>query len=310
MMKKILFSLFAVLCVSVALAQEYTFDGESLGVYNSTCQQIIANVPAGTTMEITNDRDNGWVQVRTSTDPAIVGWVQKADIHKIEEDVVAATAENEETEKIFAALNEISGTPLGVVLAMLLLGVAVSLYALVIYIIVFLVRFIFKFDKLTRKFNRKAGMNVMPTKRLDKSLWAGLPFFVLFTISLAIFSEMKNVVLSLVVLALAIVYLFILVNRNTKIFGSRRAARWYVFFIIMAGYSVYFAGVLLWWALLLYLGFKLVYTFVTAPSNVAKCEDCGYCDRYIDGSYYCECYRGKLVEVHPKNEACKHFYRK
>lgn len=154
---------------------------------------------------------------------------------------------------------------------------ALLLYVFILTIPVFAIFFVFKFDVLRKWFDKKAGMFITPYKRLDPKMWQFIPFLISLSIACLLISSMQNVL----GLALGTVLLIgcpvVMVVLKSRILGRTRAAIWDVLYLLYAGYTILFLAVLLWWAVLLYLGFKLLETFLEAPS-IYHCSDCYYFD--------------------------------
>lgn len=120
-----------------------------------------------------------------------------------------------------------------------------------------------------------------------------MPFFATIVIGAVLISEVGGPVAAVIAVAMPILCWLYMVHQRTAFWGSRRIARWEMIYIVYAGFAIVMGMMLLWWAFLYYLVFKLAKTFVTAPSRYT----CGECDYYDEG--YCDCHSKRVSDRHP-----------
>lgn len=197
---------------------------------------------------------------------------------------------------------------IGKILAVLLLLATLPLLMFPSTLILFAILFIFKFDTLTRWFDKRAGVNITPNKRLDKSLLKTIPSFVVLFVACVLMAQ-GSVALGIVSITLIVGYVIFRVIYRTKQFGSFRVAVWDMLYYGYASFAILIIGVCLWWAALFVIGFKIAETFVSAPSHRSKCRECGFYMQSYSGRHYCDRLRDRQVEISHDQEACKHFYR-
>lgn len=197
---------------------------------------------------------------------------------------------------------------IGKILAVLLLLATLPLLMFPSTLILFAILFIFKFDTLTRWFDKRAGVNITPNKRLDKSLLKTIPSFVVLFVACVLMAQ-GSVALGIAAIVLIVGYAIFRVIYRTKQFGSFRVAVWDMLYYGYASFAILIIGVCLWWAALFVIGFKIAETFVSAPSHRSKCRECGFYMQSYSGRHYCDRLRDRQVEISHDQEACKHFYR-
>lgn len=166
---------------------------------------------------------------------------------------------------------------------------------------IFLLLFVLNFRGVSQWFNRKAGMCIIPQSRFDKLLWRFVPFYATIVIGAVLISEVGGVAVGVLAVAMPIICWRYMVGQRAAFWGSRRIARWEMIYIVYAGFAIFMGAILLWWALICYLLFKLVKTFVTAPSRYT-CGECSFYEGHRDGSQngYCRCHHKFVVADHSK----------
>ncbi len=284
-MKKILLSLLVACCSLTAVANTHL----SHQVTSDIVHQLVSTaLPADAGMDIVE--------------------YNRASLANICSVDIAAASSSFDSSDWSDGLEWLQNSFIGKILAVVLLLIAVPLYLFPFSLILFVILFVFKFDALTRWFDNRAGVKITPTKRLDKSLLKTIPSFAVLFIACAMIAQ-GSVALAIVAVVLIVGYAIFKVIYRTKQMGSFRVAMWDILYYGYASFAVIMLGVLLWWAILFVIGFKIVETFISAPSNVAKCKNCGFYMRAYNGRHYCDRLRDHQVEISYNQDACKHFYR-
>lgn len=213
--------------------------------------------------------------------------------------IEATTTPATSTELLIQKLEAIAADPVGrVVLTGCAFALFLSVPLLMISLLIFLVMFIFKYDDLQLWFNRRAGAPITPQQRLDKRLWRFVPFYASFCGGCWLIGAMGSVTGIVLGIALPILCWRLMVGQRVALWGNRRTARWEMIYLCYAGMTIFYLILLFCWAVVLYGCFKLVETFVTAPSRYT----CGECDYYDQGycNYHCK-------HVSDDRASCEHF---
>lgn len=285
--KQLVVTILAVGMAFLAPAQKYISEHPT-AIYDDDRSEVIDVVFGGVVMEQLEAKGEGkrrWIRVEAATDPVVTGWVKAARLQEVEFD-----AEGNMIRKEQPAQQE---PELGSMETVAFLAATPILLFLVGSLAIFFLFFIFNFSGLKAWLNRKAGKDISPQDRFDKLLWRFIPFFATIAAGAALISEVGGVLSYVLAVATPIICWRFMVGQRAAHWGSRRAARWEMIYIAYAGYSVLFICLILWWALLLYLGFKVIHSFVTAPSQYT-CKECyWYCD------CYCEYYEKRVAENEP-----------
>ncbi len=187
------------------------------------------------------------------------------------------------------------------IVRVLLLAILLLISLMVCSLGIFLLLFLFNFQGVSRWFNRKAGVCIIPQSRFDKLLWRFVPFYATIVIGAVLISEVGGAAVGVLAVAMPIICWRYMVGQRAAFWGSRRIARWEMIYIVYAGFAIFLGAILLWWALIYYLLFKLVKTFVTAPSRYT-CGECSFYEGHRDGSQngYCRCHHKFVVADHSK----------
>lgn len=284
-MKKALLSLFVACCSLTAVASTHMTYRETS---NAVHQLTSALLP-------------------TVADMKIMGSNRASIANLCSADMAIATASYNGTDWS-GNLQWLQDSFIGKILAVLLLLATLPLLMFPSTLILFAILFIFKFDTLTRWFDKRAGVNITPNKRLDKSLLKTIPSFVVLFVACVLMAQ-GSVALGIAAITLIVGYVIFRVIYRTKQFGSFRVAVWDMLYYGYASFAILIIGVCLWWAALFVIGFKIAETFVSAPSHRSKCRECGFYMQSYSGRHYCDRLRDRQVEISHDQEACKHFYR-
>lgn len=282
--KQLIVSILAVGMALVASAQQYVSEHPT-AIYDDDRSEVIDIVFGGVVMkqiDATGEGKRRWIRVEAATDPVVTGWVKAARLQEVEFD-----AEGKMIRKEQPVQQELE---LGSVERVALLALVPISLLLVGSLALFFLIFVFNFKGLKAWFNRKAGKNIAPQDRFDKLLLRFVPFFATIAAGAALISEVGGAVSYVLAVAMPIICWRFMVRQRTAHWGSRRAARWEMIYIAYAGYAVLFVLLILWWALLLYLGYKVLYNFTTAPSTYT-CKDC-----YWYQDCYCEYHEKRVAE--------------
>lgn len=315
-MKRVIFTVIALLVVFVASAKQYAFSGESLSLYDNTCKHVVDQVPSGVTVVVTSDVGTSWVRVRTNTTPVKSGWVQKQNLYEVEVgadgNIMPKKVEEPHLpawkERVADFLQENESSPILrlIALVILLCLLPISL-AIGVSIIAFLVLFVFKFEALREWFNKKAGMDIVPDKRLDKRLLWWLVFAGVIIAGALIISDMPDATVPVVV---AIIACFILVARwrMTKL-GSGKAACLEMIYIALAGYTALLLGVFFFWLIIIVLGLKILASSGSSSGKgssgeggyIHTCRECAYFSDDGCGGDWCNNGHGR---IHRDDKIC------
>ena len=320
-MKRLIFTIIALLLSLAVSARQYAFSGESLALYDYSCQRIVDKVPAGTTVVITKDVGTSWVQIRTNTTPTKSGWVQKQNLYEVEIDANGNIIDKPVTpqtptwkKEVAETLQAFAETPLGHITSLLILFTLLPISLTIsISLIVFMVMFAFKFEKLREWFNKKAGMDIMPYDRLDKRLWRGFIFATLIIAATLLVSYMPDTLIPAI--AVIALYSIIAIRRRVARLGSGKAAFWEIVYIAFASYIVLLLGVLFFWVIIIILGAKLLAEAGSSSGKsssgkggyVYTCKECRHFNVNDGGTTYrCSAYGHGVLR---DNEACDAFGR-
>lgn len=216
--------------------------------------------------------------------------------------VEAAAASSTVTELLIQQLETIAANPIGkVVLLVSVFSLSLLLPLLMIALLIFALMFLFKYEDLRSWFDRRAGAQITPKDRFDALLWRFLPFYATIVIGAVLISEVGGAAVGVLAVAMPIICWRYMVRQRAALWGSRRVARWEMIYIVYAGFTILVGAILLWWALIYYLLFKVVKTFVTAPSRYT-CGECSFYEPHRDGSQngYCNCRHKHVVADHSK----------
>lgn len=214
----------------------------------------------------------------------------------------ASAGSTTSTDLLIQKLETIAANPVGRVV---FVGCAFALMLLtpifMVTLLLFMLLFIFKYDGVKSWFDRRAGAQITPQDRFDKLLWRFVPFYATIVIGAVLLSEVGGTVVAVLAVAMPILCWRFMVGQRAALWGSRRIARWEMIYIVYAGFAIFLGAILLWWALIYYLLFKLVKTFVTAPSRYT-CGECSFYEGHRDGSQngYCRCHHKFVVADHSK----------
>ena len=305
-MKRIIFFVIALLVVFAASAKQYAFSGESLALYDNTCKHIVDQVPSGVTVIVTADVGTSWVRVRTNSTPTKSGWVQKQNLYEVEVDadgnIVPKQLEESHTpqwkDKLAEFLQKNESSPIVRLISFVLLLILLPISLIIgVSIIAFLLLFVFKFEALREWFNKKAGVDIVPNKRLDKRLLYSLVFAGVLIAGALIIGEMPNATI-LVVVAIAVCLVLTIRWRMAKL-GSGKAACLEIVYIALAGYTVLLLGMLFFWAIIIVLGLKILSSSGSSSGKgssgkggyVYRCRECKYFDH---SESWCTNYKSRV----------------
>lgn len=288
-MKQFLITFISLFIGFVSSAQEYTFTGKLLDFYDNHLKTVAATIPADNILKMNSYKFESDAKVVTNSNPSISAWTNAQNIHATMVDSQERTDPFKELEKAAAnnpataILYKIISNPIGkavtlVVLLLLMLTVPVLTFCGLL----FLIMFVFKFDTLTMWFNKRAGMTIAPDSRLSSKLLYFLLLILVIGAAYMILALMPNSTGAILGIGLAIVSLIAFITFRTMYLGRCRAAIWEFIYIVYAGYSIFFLATLLWWALLIFIAFKLL----TDDSTKKCCCNCvhygpnGYCSAH------------------------------